>query len=121
MSSKRVVFAVSVTALLLLLFEIRAIRLDDVQVAAAMHFEFFGGPEVTRSSMLKLGPKFLETVFYRLNLDNPYFFALGAFMGGNSLDCRYSQPTDNSFFGTLCSDTASNFCFEYCRLLLIVH
>jgi hypothetical protein len=63
-------------------FEIRAIRLNDAQVAAAMHFEFFGGPEVTRSSMLKLGPKFLETVFYRLNLDNPYFFALGAFMGG---------------------------------------
>jgi hypothetical protein len=63
-------------------FEIRAIRLNEARAAAAMHFEFFGGPEVTRWSMLKLGSKFLETVFYRLNLDNPHFFALGAFMGG---------------------------------------
>ena len=62
-------------------FEIRAIRPNEVHAAASMHFEFFGGPEVARCSFLKLGFKFLET-YYRLNLDNPYFFALGAFMRG---------------------------------------
>ena len=62
-------------------FEIRAIRPNEVHAAVSMHFEFFGGPEVARCSFLKLGFKFLEA-YYRLNLDNPYFFALGAFMRG---------------------------------------
>jgi hypothetical protein len=62
-------------------FVVRPIRQDEVRAAAALHFEFFGGRHVRRWTFLKLGSRFLETVFYRLNLDNPYFFALGAFWG----------------------------------------
>ncbi len=73
-------------------FEIRAIRPNEVHAAASMHFEFLGGPEVARCSFLKLGFKFLEA-FYRLNLDNPYFFALGAFMRGDvPLPCGFPSP-----------------------------
>src|SRR5947208_969864 len=63
-------------------FEIRPLRLDEVHAAAKLHFEFFGGEDVARRSFLKLGFDFLEDVFYRLNLDNPYFYPLGGFWRG---------------------------------------
>jgi GNAT superfamily N-acetyltransferase len=63
-------------------FEIRPIRPGEVHAAAELHFEFFGGQDVARRSFLKLGFNFLEAVFYRLNLDNPYFYALGGFWRG---------------------------------------
>src|SRR5437867_5471137 len=63
-------------------FEIRPIRRDEVHAAAKLHFEFFGGEDVARRSFLKLGFDFLEDVFYRLNLDNPYFYPLGGIWRG---------------------------------------
>jgi hypothetical protein len=49
-------------------------RDEEVGVVAQMHFDFFGVGEMHGHSLANLGVGFLEHVFYRLSLDNPYFF-----------------------------------------------
>ena len=53
--------------------EVGPVRPDEVATVAQLHFEFFG-PEAAGRSVANLGPQFLEQIFYRLNLENPYFF-----------------------------------------------
>ncbi len=93
-------------------FEIRAIRPNEVHAAASMHFEFLGGPEVARCSFLKLGFKFLEA-FYRLNLDNPYFFALGAFMRGELIGLLVFTTDRRKMFKYLLQRHCGNLLFHF--------
>src|SRR5262245_57327993 len=55
-------------------FEVGSMRADEAPLVAQMHFDFFGVGEMHRHSIANFGPAFLERLFYRLNLDNPYFF-----------------------------------------------
>src|SRR5688572_22190487 len=55
-------------------FEVGGMRPEEVPVVAGMHHDFFGTGEMHGTSIANLGRDFLEEVFYRLNLDNPYFF-----------------------------------------------
>src|SRR5438093_8937245 len=93
-------------------FEIRTIRPNEVHAAASMHFEFLGGPEVARRSFLKLGCKFLEA-FYRLNLDNPYFFALGAFLRGKLIGVLVFTTDRGKMFRYLFFRHGANLLFHF--------
>jgi hypothetical protein len=53
---------------------IKRIQPKDVRTVAELHYAFFGSGEMHGYSVAKLGPEFLEDIFYRLNLDNPLFF-----------------------------------------------
>lgn len=56
-------------------------RADEVDAVARLHVDFFGGPAHAHS-LARMGPRFLADVFYRVNLDNPYFFCDVARHGG---------------------------------------
>ena len=87
--------------------------MDEVHAAARMHFEFFGGPEVARSSFLKLGPEFLEAAFYRLNLDNPYFFVLGAFLRGELIGLQVFTTDRRKMFEHLLRTHRGEFLVQF--------
>lgn len=55
-------------------FELGPMREDEVPAIAGFHHGFFGSGEMHGFSLANLGRDFLEAVFYRLNLDNPYLF-----------------------------------------------
>lgn len=61
--------------------EFGRLRPDEVDAVARLHFTFFGGPAHAHS-LARMGPRFLADVFYRVNLDNPYFFCDVARHGG---------------------------------------
>lgn len=46
----------------------------EAPIVARLHFDFFGRGEMHGTSIANFGVEFLEEVFYRLNLDNPYLF-----------------------------------------------
>lgn len=54
--------------------EIVRLSESDITAVARLHYELFGVGEIRGHSAAKLGPTFLEHVFYGVNLDNPYFF-----------------------------------------------
>ena len=54
--------------------ELGPMRPSEAGAVARMHHGFFAAGERNGHSIAKLGPEFLEQVFYRLNLDNPFFF-----------------------------------------------
>jgi hypothetical protein len=54
--------------------EIGPMRAEETVAVARMHYDFFAQGERNGHSIAKLGPDFLAGVFYRLNLDNPFFF-----------------------------------------------
>jgi hypothetical protein len=54
--------------------EIGPLRPDETRAVAQLHFDFFGSGEGNGHSLAMLGVNFLEEAFYRLNLENPYFF-----------------------------------------------
>jgi len=56
-------------------FEVRPMRPEDVGAVARMHRGFIENGEFRGYSIANLGLDFLEKVFYRLNMDNPHFFA----------------------------------------------
>jgi hypothetical protein len=62
--------------------EIGSLRPDECRAVAQLHCEFFGGEAGHGHSLALLGPDFLERVFYRTNIDNPYFFVDVARYGG---------------------------------------
>jgi len=53
---------------------VRPFRAPDIPAIAALHYEIFGDPQQGGNSVAMLGTRFLERVFYGLNLDNPSFF-----------------------------------------------
>ncbi len=55
-------------------FNVGRMRPDEVSAVARMHFDFFGRGEMHGTSIANFGIDFLQEVFYRLNLDNPYLF-----------------------------------------------
>jgi len=63
-------------------FEVGRMRPGEVPAVARMHFDFFGRGQMHGHSIASLGLEFLEEVFYRLNLDNPYLFVDVARYGG---------------------------------------
>ncbi len=56
-------------------FEVRPMLPGEIGAVARMHCGFLESGEFRGYSIANLGVQFLENVFYRLNLDNPYFFA----------------------------------------------
>ena len=54
--------------------DIGPLRADEVAEVAQLHFDFFGPGHGRGHSLALLGPGFLADVFYRVNLDNPFFF-----------------------------------------------
>jgi hypothetical protein len=52
-------------------FVVRPLRPTETAAIAALHYELFGS--VTGLSVARFGPEFLDSVFYRLNMDNPAF------------------------------------------------
>lgn len=63
-------------------FHIGPMRPEEAATVARLHYGFFGSGGMHGSSIASFGPDFLETVFYRLNLDNPYLFVDVARYGG---------------------------------------
>jgi hypothetical protein len=55
-------------------FHVGPMRPEEVPTVARMHFAFFGAGGMHGRSIARFGAEFLETVFYRLNRDNPYLF-----------------------------------------------
>ena len=54
--------------------EVSRMRPEEVPAVAKLHYDFFGHGQQHGHSIVHLGLDFLEEVFYRLNLDNPYLF-----------------------------------------------
>lgn len=63
-------------------FLVRAMEVAEAPPVAEMHAEFFGRHERHGRSIASFGTDFLERVFYRANLDNPYLHMDVAFYGG---------------------------------------
>lgn len=55
-------------------FNVGRMQPGEVPDVARLHFDFFGTGEMHGTSIANFGIEFLEEVFYRLNLDNPYLF-----------------------------------------------
>jgi hypothetical protein len=55
-------------------FHVGPMRAEETSAVAQLHFDFFGTGAMHGTTIASFGPKFLEEVFYRLNLDNPYLF-----------------------------------------------
>jgi hypothetical protein len=54
--------------------DIGPLRPEECSAVAQLHVSFFGVGAGHGHSLAMLGAKFLDEGFYRLNLDNPYFF-----------------------------------------------
>jgi hypothetical protein len=54
--------------------EIERLNAEDIPTVARIHYDLFGTGEMHGYSIAKLGPEFLERVFYALNLHNPHFY-----------------------------------------------
>jgi hypothetical protein len=83
-------------------FEVGAMRPDEVAAVAQMHYDFFGVGEMHGHSIANFGPGFLERVFYRLNLDNPYWFVdVARFNGKIIAFSAYTSERNKVFRYTL--------------------
>ena len=83
-------------------FEVGAMRPDEVAAVAQMHYDFFGVGEMHGHSIANFGPGFLDRVFYRLNLDNPYFFVdVARFNGKIIAFSAYTSERNKVFRYTL--------------------
>jgi len=78
--------------------EIGRLRPEDIREVARMHYEFFGGKSGRGRSIARLGPEFLECVFYGLNQDNRYFFVDVARWEGRIVGFSVYSSSDEQVF-----------------------
>jgi hypothetical protein len=62
--------------------QIERMTVNDIPAVATLHMNLFGAEELHRTSLVRLGRRFLEQTFYRANLDNPHFCCLVARLRG---------------------------------------